>query len=249
MALATPKTNTAAQQPEATEEQMTQEGVQAAAEQVKEAPEERTETTAVAERPEPSAPAKATGGSQFEQGMAEDGFDGLTLGGLSFEQIRLPGEGQFLIGQDDEELGKEFDCVIQTTRARYVVRQSDDQDAEMYYSYDPNGRTNTEGVDMADTLQEWKEDGFEKPVIKKYIEAMAIMIDDGGERDRMMVMLSIPPASVQKFSGFVAQQQMMKRQKPNEYVTRCIVGKKVKNGNNSFFPWSFKNAGPAPELF
>jgi len=248
MALATPKTNTAAQQPEA-EEQMTQEGVQAAAAEPEQQPEEEQQTTAVAERPQASAPAKSSGSNQFENDMAEDGFEGLTLGGLSFEQIKLPGEGQFLIGQDDEELGQEFDCVIQGTRARYVVRQSDDQDAEMFYSYDPNGLTNTEGQDMADTLQEWKEEGFERPVIKKYIEAMAIMIDEGGERDRMMVMLSIPPASVQKFSGFLAQQKMMKGAKPNEFITKCVVGKKVKKDKNSFFPWAFKNAGPAPELF
>lgn len=262
MALSTPKTNTAAQQPES-DEQVTQEGVKAAVAEPEQMHEETQEgfqattseqerpqqTTAVAERPQASAPAKSGGGNQFESDMAEDGFEGLTLGGLSFEQIKLPGEGQFLIGQDDEELGQEFDCVIQGTRSRYVVRQSDDQDAEMFYSYDPNGLTNTEGQDMSDTLQEWKEEGFERPVIKKYIETMAIMIDEGGERDRMMVMLSIPPASVQKFSGFLAQQKMMKGAKPNEFITKCVVGKKVKKDKNSFFPWAFKNAGPAPELF
>lgn len=248
MALSTPKTNTDAQQPEA-EEQVTQ-AAAAEPEQAQEEPqEERQQTTTVAERPQASAPAKSGGGNQFESDMAEDGFEGLTLGGLSFEQIKLPGEGQFLIGQDDEELGQEFDCVIQGTRARYVVRQSDDQDAEMFYSYDPNGLTNTEGQDMADTLQEWKEEGFERPVIKKYIEVMAIMIDEDGDRDRMMVMLSIPPASVQKFSGFLAQQKMMKGAKPNEFITKCVVGKKVKKDKNSFFPWGFRYAGQAPELF
>lgn len=257
MALSTPKTNTSARQPES-EEQVTQASVAEPEQLQEEAQEgfqaptsepERQQTTTVAERPQASAPAKSGGGNQFESDMAEDGFEGLTLGGLSFEQIKLPGEGQFLIGQDDEELGQEFDCVIQVTRARYVVRQSDDQDAEMFYSYDPNGLTNTEGQDMSDTLQEWKEEGFERPVIKKYIEAMAIMIDEGGERDRMMVMLSIPPASVQKFSGFLAQQKMMKGAKPNEFITKCVVGKKVKKDKNSFFPWAFKNAGQAPELF
>lgn len=249
MALTKP-TTTANTEANVQQEELTQEGVQATAEREAEQPEQHqpSESKAVSEAPA-GGQAVAAASSKFEQGMAEQGFEGLTLGGMSFEQIRLPGEGQFLIGQDDVELGKEFDCVIQSTRARYVVRQSDDQDAEMFYSYDPNGRTNTEGKDMSDLLQEWKDDGYEVPEIKKYIEAMAIMVNDD-EREGSMVMLSIPPASTQKLSGFIAQQQFMKRQQPNEYITRCIVGKKVKSKNGStFFPWTFKNVGEAPELF
>lgn len=276
MALTKPQTtNTAA----ATEEAVSQEGVQAVAEQVEQvtAQEQVEETsqapateegvqavaeqardpqpTALAAKQEAKAPANntertAAAASKFENRMAESGFEGLTLGGLSFEQIRLPGEGQFLIGQDDEELGQEFDCVIQGTRSRYVVRQSDDQDAEMFYSYDPEGKVNAEGVDMAETLQEWADDGYEKPVIKRYIEATAVMVNAADpDREGMMVLLSIPPASVQKFAGFIAQQQFMKKLQPSEFITRCIVGKKVKKDKNSFFPWAFKNAGAAPDLF
>lgn len=238
---------------ETTQEPVTQEGVEAVAEQAAE-PEQTTEvatqtaSTAVAK---PSNTERAVAASsKFQDSMAEAGFEGLQLGGLSFEQIRLPGEGQFLIGQEDEELGQEFDCVIQGTRARYVVRQSDDQDAEMFYSYDPAGLVNAEGVDMAETLQEWADDGYEKPVIKKYIEVTAVMVNASNpDREGMMVILSIAPASVQKFSGFIAQQQFMKKQQPSEYVTRCIVGKKVKKDKNSFFPWAFKNVGEAPDLF
>lgn len=266
MALTTPTTaeaeTTAAEQ----EAGMTQEGVEstvaASEEQTHEAAEttaaEPETSTAVATR-ESSAPAVSKGGSAAESRLAEDGMEGLTVGGMSFDSIKLPGEGQFLIGQDDEELGKSFKCVIQQSRARFVVRQSNDQDAEMFYSYDADQFaktgviTNTEGQDMSETIQEWKEDGYdEAPVIKKYLEVMAIFIDEDengepGERDRMMVMLSIPPASVQRFSGFIYQQRMMKKQKQHEFVTECLVGKKVKKDSNSFFPWNFKNAGPAPE--
>lgn len=203
----------------------------------------------VAEAEETKAPVKSpAAGNQFESSMADEGFEGLTLGGLSFEQIRLPAEGQFVIGQDEEELGKEFNCVIQTTRSRYIVRQSSDQDSEVFYSYDPSGKTNAEGVDMTDTLNEWAAEGYEKPEIKKYLEIMAIMVDEG-ERDRAMVMISIPPASVQKVSGFFAQQRMRRRGLPNEYVTTFQVGKKVKVGSNSWFPWSAAHGGEAPELF
>lgn len=193
--------------------------------------------------------------SNAEQELAEDGMEGLTIGGLSFEQIRLPGEGQFLIGQDDVELGKSFDCVIQQSRARYIVKQSDEKDAEMFYSYHPQGLTDTEGMDTSEKLKEWKEEGYDAPVIKKYLEVMAIFIDvdeDGnpGERDRAMVMLSLSPTAVQRFSGFIYQMKAMKGLRQNEFVTRCEVGKKVKGSNGeNFFPWSFKFGGPAPELF
>lgn len=274
MALTKPKTTNTV----TANEEISQESVQAVAEQVEqEAVQEQVEETtqkpateegvkAVADQEEPAtkevvakeeakAPVNntertAAATAKFQDSMADAGFEGLQLGGLSFEQIRLPAEGQFLIGQDDEELGQEFDCVIQGSRARYVVRQSDDQDAEMFYSYDPKGLVNAEGTDMADTLQEWADDGYEKPVIKKYLEVTAVMVNaTDPDREGMMVNLSIAPASVQKFSGFIAQQQFMKKQQPNEYITRCIVGKKVKKDKTSFFPWAFKNAGAAPDLF
>lgn len=237
--------------PQAAEESpVTEEGVKATAKQAADPAPTALATQQAAKPPATNTERTAAAASTFQTTMAEAGFEGLTLGGLSFEQIRLPGEGQFLIGQDDEELGQEFDCVIQGTRSRFVVRQSDDQDAEMFYSYDPEGKVNAEGVDMAETLQEWADDGYEKPVIKRYIEATAVMVNAADpDREGMMVILSIPPASVQKFAGFIAQQQFMKKQQPSEYITRCIVGKKVKKDKNSFFPWQFKNAGPAPELF
>lgn len=248
---------------ESNESPVTEEGVKGTAKQAADPAPTELATQQAAKPPATNTERTAAAASTFQNTMAEAGFEGLTLGGLSFEQIRLPGEGQFLIGQDDEELGQEFDCVIQGTRSRFVVRQSDDQDAEMFYSYDEamclksfkswedlKGLKNAEGVDMTETLQEWADDGYEKPVIKRYIETTAIMVNAADpDREGMMVILSIAPASVQKFAGYIAQQQFMKKQQPNEYVTRCIVGKKVKKDKNSFFPWTFKNVGPAPELF
>lgn len=252
MALTKPNTTTAATSTPVEEETVAaapevEEQVQGNTPDKGHVPEATEDKQEVAETTEEKAPAKATGGSKFEEGMAEDGFEGLTLGGLSFEQIRLPGEGQFIIGQEDEEFGKEFNCVIQTTRARYVVRQSSDGDASMFYSYDPNGKTNTEGKDMEDTLQEWSADGYDSPEIKKYLEVMATLTDEG-DREGTMVMLSIPPASLQTFSGHIAQQQFKGRGKPNNYITTCKVGKKRKAGNSTYFPWQFAHGGTATEV-
>lgn len=210
-------------------------------------------TTAVVEsRPTEVAVARpAVPAFNPEQQFEDEGFSGLSIGGMSFDQIRLPGEGQFLMGQEDIELGKEFDCVIKTSRSRYVVRQSSEEDSPIFYSYDPAGQTDTEGNSRADTLAEWAAEGYGEPIIKKYLEIMAIMVDrdaegNAGERDGHMVILSVSPSSIQRFSGYLFQTKMMTRKAPNEVITRCMVAAKVKKGSNSFFPWAFKAVGPAP---
>lgn len=262
MALNTPQTTDQVQDQEENFESTVEAAENTEAEEPQDAPAEpEPETkkeTSVATQSQGKV-ASPVGGNAAESRLAENGMEGLTVGGMSFDSIKLPSEGQFLIGQDDEELGKSFKCVIQQSRARFIVRQSNDQDAEMFYSYDADQFaktgviTDTEGGDRADEVREWKEDGYdEAPVIKKYLEVMVILIDedeDGnpGERDRQMAMLSIPPASVQRFSGFIYQNHMMKKLAQHEFVTECIVGKKVKKDSNSFFPWNFKNAGPVPE--
>lgn len=274
MALTRPTTTAEPTAPDA-DEQITSEGVKTLADNAPaEAPEETQAaeetqaekppaeepsapaSTEVAQRPAATPPAEshATDKARFEHSMADAGFEGLKLGGMSFETIRMPGDGIFIIGQDEQQLGKSFDCVVQRSVNKYVVRQHEGEDADMFYSYDPSGRVNTDGEDMAEKFKEWRIDGYDKPVIKTYLEVMAILLDvdeDGneGERHRMMVSLSISPASVEKFSGFAAQQQYMKRLLPNQYITRCMVGDKIKGKSNSFYPWVFKNVGPAPELF
>jgi len=255
----------------AAEAKMTQEGVEATEAQVVEEAEqvettvqeaEQVETTArvneepankpkqevaMAETTKAAAPAvqsQAASMAKFTEDMAEQGYEGLTLSSMSFDRIKLH-EGKFLLGSDETELGTEFDCVVYGTKALYVVRQSTDNDAEAFYSYDPNGKTFTDGTSAREKLEEWAEDGYgteDSPLdIRPYLEATVVLVNRDDEYEGEMVMLSIPPASKDRLGGCAAQASMkFNKALLNQVVTRCTVGKKVGEGQRAFKPWTFK---------
>ncbi|CAD5377400.1 hypothetical protein OF001_U20327 [Pseudomonas sp. OF001] len=185
--------------------------------------------------------------AQFSQEQAAAGFEGLDLTGMSFDRVKLH-EGTFKLGSEDADIGNSFDCVIHSTRRLFVVRQSDDQDAKAYYSYDSKGDTLTDGSSAAEIKQEWLEDGYgtaDSPLdIKEYLEAMAVLVNREDEFEGQMVMLSIPPASKAKLSGAAAQAfTKMNKALLSDVVTRCIVGKQLGEGTKKFRPWVFQVTG------
>lgn len=182
--------------------------------------------------------------AQFTQEQASAGFEGLDLTGMSFDRVKLH-EGTFKLGSEEADIGTEFDCVIHSTRRLYVVRQSDEQDAKNFYSYDAKGLTFTDGSSAEETLQEWLDDGYgtaDSPLdIKEYLEAMATLVNRDDEYDGQMIMLSIPPASKAKLSGAAAQAfTKMNKALLSDVVTRCTVGKQLGEGTKKFRPWVFK---------
>lgn len=180
--------------------------------------------------------------TNFSANMADMGFEGLDLTGMSFDRIKLH-EGVFKCGSDESELGQNFDCVVHSTRRLFVVRQHSGQDAKTYYSYDSKGLTNTDGSSAEDTLAEWSDEGFEQPDIKEYLEAMVTLVNRDDEWNDTMVMLSIPPASRAKLSGVFAQSLQRFKATPDQVIIRCSVGKQVGEGTKKFRPWSFKLIG------
>jgi hypothetical protein len=246
-------TEAAAEVREVVEEKMTQEGVQATAQVAdakQDAPEaEASQEVAVSEpAPAPTvAQAQASAMSNFKETMAQEGFEGLELTGMSFDRIKLH-EGKFLLGSEEVELGTEVDCVIYSTRPIYVVRQSTDNDAEAFYSYDEKGATHTDGTSARETLEEWFEDGYgteDAPLdIRPYLEATAVLVNRDDEYEGEMVMLSVPPASKARLGGAAAQAyNRFKGAKLSEVVTRLTVGKKIGEGQKAFRPWLFKVIG------
>ena len=226
------------------EDVVTEEGVAAIAATQPE-PTEVASSTAVAES-QPKAVSVANASNQamaeFTKAQADQGFDGMDLTGMSFDRIKLH-EGKFKLGADETEIGTEFQCVVQQTRRLYVVRQSSDQDAEAFYSYDAEGKTNTDGSESK--LEEWKDDGYEETLeIKEYMEAMALLVNRDDEFEGMMVMLSIPPASRNRMAGISAQAQLrLKARNLSEVVIKAYVGKVVGTGNKAFKPWNFSLMG------
>ncbi len=214
---------------------------------------ETAESTAVAVAAEPQAKAvsvteqRNNAMAQFTQDQAANGFEGLELSGMSFDRIKLH-EGQFKLGSDETELGTDFECVIHSTRKIFVVRQSDDNDAETFYSYDPQGKTFTDGSSAQEKLEDWADDGYgtaENPLdIREYLEAMATLVNRDDEHEGTMVMLSIPPASKARLAGVAAQAYTrFKGARLDQVVTQCQVGKKIGEGQKAFRPWVCKVTG------
>lgn len=208
-------------------------------------PEEKAVAVAAPEADKAVTVSEARGGmfQAFKEELAAEGFEDMEVTGMSFERVRLH-EGTFKIGGDDAELGKEFKCQILSSRAIYVVRQSSEQDAEMFYSYDPAGKLKTDGTSAEETLAEWRADGYGvegSPLeIKPYREVMATLKGRDDEYDEMVVSLSIPPASVDRIAGvaFTAKQKF--KALPSGVITECKVGKLVGEGTKAFRPWIFK---------
>ena len=184
--------------------------------------------------------------AQFKEDQAASGYEGMDLTSFSFDRIKLH-EGKFLIGQEETPLGESFQCVVMATRRLFVVRQSTDNDAESYYSYDAKGATLTDGSSAEEKLAEWLDDGYGTPDspldIREYSEAMALVVNRDDEYDQAMVTLSIPPASRARLAGMAFQASSRHKRELNGVVLECQVGKKAGEGSKSFRPWLFKLVG------
>lgn len=184
---------------------------------------------------------KGQGAKQFLEHQAEQGFEGLELGAFSFDRLIL-NNGVFQLGQEKEDIGRSVNFVVMSSRAQYIVsRTDDDNDDNVFYSYSADGSTKSDGTSAQEILDEWKEDGYDKPVIKKYLEVMAEIVDDP-ELEGTMVSISLPPTAQQRFGGVVFQAARRFRANPDGVVITAEVGKTVVVGKKSYNPWSFKIA-------
>lgn len=215
---------------------------------------ERTDNqagTAVATTQRAAPPALGGNTTLAAQALAEAGFEGMELDSFSFTTIRLPSEGFFdILGQEDSDLGKEFVFRPESAKPRYVVSASDDQDAESFHSYDPNGLMKQDGTSAEATIAQWRADSGEgddyRPQIKRYLDVVATIVDGDMEKEDMArmvednetVMLSIAPASVTKFWGKF--KLGADKHGIGNFLMRASVGKKVKTkSGQGFYPWVF----------
>lgn len=180
--------------------------------------------------------------ASFTSDMAELGFEGLTVDGMSFDRIKLT-EGKFVLGSEEISLGESFDMVLKGTRPIYIVRQRNDDDAEIFFSYDPNGDFLTTGESSAEIKEKWLEDGYgtaDEPLdIKRYLEGMAELVNRDDEWNGHMVSLSIPPASTSRLGGALITGKQRFKRDPDGLVVTCKVGQKIQKGSISWRPWVF----------
>lgn len=225
------------------------------------AAEPTVETQQVALKPDNTAVTtvseqKKSAMQSFTADAAAQGFEGLTLTGMSFDRLKL-NDKHFQLGIDETNVGIKLLFALLATRNVYIIRQFDGKGAELFYSYDKEGRTNTDGTSAQETLDKWAEDGYggdpasgNAPLsVKEYIEATVQLKNRDDEHDEAVVMMSIPPASKQKLGGAVAVGQMkfskqLGRQPGiGEMLYEASVGPKVGSGEEAFNPWVFKAVG------
>jgi len=217
------------------EERVEAEAVEQVESEVK-APAVQANTAVATARP---AAAPMLGGSNFTKVAAEQGFEGLELDAFSFFQM---------LGDDESNLGKSFVFQAESTRARYRISETEDDDAEHYMTYDATGMTKADGTSAEAMLAQWAADSGEdnyRPVIKKYVDVVATILeaDPTSEQAQELVgetvMLSIPKSGQGRFAGVMARGAKLYGGF-DAFEIEASVGKKVKTGTNGFYPWNFK---------
>lgn len=197
----------------------------------------------------PAAPVAA--GGQLADTMnelADAGFADLEVNGMSFNRIKL-NNGTFLYGSDQKNLGTEFKGVVMSTRAIYVIKAEDADDAPMFYSYSAKGATLSDGSPSDDTIAEWLEKGYAPNAktglwhTQKYSEAMVTITESkDGIADGEVVICQIPPASLARFGGYAMLLKVREKCLPSEVETLFKVGPVVTKDRTSFTPWEFAKA-------
>lgn len=179
-------------------------------------------------------------------GLTAGGAGAVRLSDDDLSQLDLTGYGVFPTVTLDKgefecdselEFDKEFDCVIQQFQEKFFYSSKvSDSDHEFFYTLDKDVTTSGESID--EVTQQWKEEGRPAHTIKKYLQVLVQIV--GGDNDGRLVLLSISPSSVAKFSGYVAGElAAVRRVHYKHAVTTVRVGEKITKAKFPFRPWAF----------
>jgi len=188
----------------------------------------------------PQPPAVRQGSAPMVSGgvteaLGQAGFEGLEFGFGAFPVVTLQNTGQFETSEGGV-LGSSFNCILLGSKAKWICKNDQRGDAEdFFYSFDRV--TALTGEDAKTIIDGWTQRGW-KHEWKKYLDVQAQMVTDD-EDNGALVMLSIPPTSINRFSGYVATVIGRYQQEITQVVTRCELGEKVTKVRYPFHPWSF----------
>lgn len=216
--------------------------------------EEAAQKTEVAERKSTEVAKPTKSNNQVVAAAEDEGFGGIELGFGSFPVVKLVNEGCFN-DSDENDLGKKFIATLGQSSEVFLYKQEGRDDGDVGYSYDGVNLSAYNGDEdfklVAELKQAWEEEGYELEV-KKYLEVVVTLEDDQAELlgveeveeglqdlEGEPVVLSLPPSAVKAFSGKVATLSMAGKPIKGAKM-QFEVGKKRKNGNNTYFPWKFK---------
>ncbi len=170
------------------------------------------------------------GGGALVQQFAEEGFEGLDFGFGSLPIVSLD-NGAFKTS-DGGSLGTEFWALLKQSRPKYLFK-TDLPDADprnaLCYSYD--GIYDVRGDLVQQKLEAWARQGINYKK-SQYLEVVAQLANQN------TVLLSVPPSSVRRLSGTLANIKSRGQRIEDTWV-KVGIGPKVTNVVKPFFPWNF----------
>ena len=174
--------------------------------------------------------------------LAESGFAGLDIDWTSFPTVVLD-NGEFCTADGTSLETKQILVRLVTSKKRFVLRTKvadpENDEPELAYTYNLAELQDPES-ELAQKVLKWKTEDDLDYDIKEYIEAIAVVEDEDSSLNEQMVLLQIPPTARGKFSGYVASNQLVKKELPGQYITRCYAGAKVTKTKKPFVPWAFE---------
>lgn len=114
--------------------------------------------------------------------------------------------GGFML--DDQEIGSEIKVELLSWNFRYMVTTgANDEEAKKKVKVSYDGETVADtGEAIADAVQAFKEEGYEKAGCKTYVDLWGSLCNKKGveldEADRPLVQIQLSPESVKKFKAF-----------------------------------------------
>lgn len=149
-----------------------------------------------------------------------------------FPTVTLTNDLKFTLSTGGD-LGSVFVCQIHEGRKKYLYSNGlpmGDKSSEVAYSYDQKTSSKDEPLDGI--LSRWRSQGW-TPTMKTYME-LVCKLPEG-----RVVLLSVPPSSISRFTAFVAE--TIHSQIPVAMAQcRVSVGEKVMNVSVPFHPMKFE---------
>ena len=178
-------------------------------------------------------------GDPVTRQLAESGFDGLDLGSGfgAFPNVVL--KDDVFSTTDGDKLGETFACIIHSSRPKWIVKSSDQKDAEFKYTYDKE--TDTQGRPLSKIYKIWRAQGLMdgEPVFRSYLDVTAQLVDVSRKELGSVVLLQIPQTSIERLKGYLTN-LMVQGLKPSGVITQVYLGQKVTSVKHPFWPWAFK---------
>ena len=188
--------------------------------------------------PAPSPMGQVVGGS-VTGSLAEMGFDGLDLGSNfgAFASVTLKDDRYKTTDGDD--LGPTFACVIHDSKAKWIVKSSNDKEADFKYTTDKVH--DTSGTPLEVSFNAWRQKGIMpgEPVWKPYLDVTAQLFDPVKKELGQVVLLQIPETSIARLKGYITT-CALNGHHPNTVITQVYLGQKVTSVKHPFHPWAFK---------